>query len=73
MLLGISNKVDSVFNKKFKLKFDADSIQTIVFNVYKVDQIKELILDKTKQVKAQAAINIFFNESMAKFASNKLD
>jgi len=36
VLLGISNKVDSLFNKKNKLKFDADSIQNIVFNTYKI-------------------------------------
>ena len=73
VLLGISNKIDSLFNKKFKLKFDGDSIENIVFNVYKIEQIKELICDKINKVKTSAGIEMVFDESLIKFASNKLD
>lgn len=56
-----------------RLKIKAKQIKNIVFNPYTVQQIKEIIIDRMKQVEKVLGVQVKLEEKLARFIANKIN
>lgn len=71
-MIGTSNSMEIMQTLSSKYKLSLPALKNIVFSPYTIQQIKNIILDRNKQVKNVFNFTINFDEIALRYATTKL-